>query len=369
MDIVFQYPPDLMSLLIDAIPCLCRGKKDVLLFFKGAGVGVQFTQDLQQQLRVNRDGLKKHEMVRTVLTRLNERGERTLRERREVLKRVVEFEDFSSCWPDDQLKGKGLVAEIRKLINVKDSFTRMSQEREAESRERREAAETKRKAIQQKRQALQSLKDELFGLFALTDAWTRRKKLESVLNRLFKASDILVREAFTLRGNESQGVVEQIDGVVEIDGHLYLVEMKWWDQALGPGEVAQHQVRVFTRGQARGIFISSSPTPRPRSRSAARDSRRHPSCCASSKRSFARSKLRRPWRTYSGGRSKAPSWISSRSRESDPLLPRQDATIRLLDVLLKTLVGAAHKIPKERLVVLEGLVREPYPAAASWVHG
>jgi restriction system protein len=258
VDIVFQYPPDLMSLLIDAIPCLCRSKKDVLLFFQGAGVAATFTQDLQQQVYADPDRLKKHEMVRTVLTRLNARGEATLRERREVLKRVVEFEDFSSCWPNDQLKGKGLVAEIRKLINVKDAFTRMSQEREAESRQRKEAAEAKAKAIQEKKQEIQALKDQMFALFAMTDVWARGKKLESVLNRLFKASDILVRESFTLRGDESQRVVEQIDGVIEIDGHLYLVEVKWWNERLGPGDVAQHQVRVMGRGHVRGIFISAS---------------------------------------------------------------------------------------------------------------
>ena len=55
-------------------------------------------------------------MVRTTLTRLNERGEAALRERREILKRVTEFEDFSTCWPNDQLKAKGLVAEIRRVI-------------------------------------------------------------------------------------------------------------------------------------------------------------------------------------------------------------------------------------------------------------
>jgi len=258
VDIVFQYPPDLMSLLIDAIPCLCRGKDDVLLFFRGAGVGGQFTTDVQQQLRVNRDGVRKHEMVRTILTRLNERGETNLKERREVLKRVVEFEDFSSCWPNDQLKAKGLVAEIRKLINVKDSFTRMSQEREAENRQRKEAAEAKARAIREKKQELRTLKDELFALFAVTNAWTRGKRLESVLNRLFRASDILVRESFTVTGDEAQGIVEQIDGVVEIDGHLYLVEVKWWDPRLGPGDVAQHQVRVIGRGHVRGILISAS---------------------------------------------------------------------------------------------------------------
>lgn len=79
-----------------------------------------------------------------------------------------------------------------------------------------------------------------------------------MLNRLFKASGILVREAFTLIGDEGQGIVEQIDGVVEIDGHLYLVEVKWWSDPLGVGDVAQHQVRVMNRAQVRGIFISAS---------------------------------------------------------------------------------------------------------------
>ncbi|TFH49151.1 MAG: restriction endonuclease, partial [Methanothrix sp.] len=40
MDIntIFQYTPDLLNLLIDAIPRICRSKNDVLTFFKGAGV-------------------------------------------------------------------------------------------------------------------------------------------------------------------------------------------------------------------------------------------------------------------------------------------------------------------------------------------
>ncbi|HVO60793.1 MAG TPA: hypothetical protein VMT53_07645 [Terriglobales bacterium] len=38
MDIVFHYPPELTQLLIQTIPLLCPSKKDVLSFFKGAGV-------------------------------------------------------------------------------------------------------------------------------------------------------------------------------------------------------------------------------------------------------------------------------------------------------------------------------------------
>ncbi|MBA3716363.1 MAG: restriction endonuclease, partial [Pyrinomonadaceae bacterium] len=68
----------------------------------------------------------------------------------------------------------------------------------------------------------------------------------------------LVRDAFTITGLEGEGIVEQIDGVIEIDSNMYLVEMKWWDKPLGTAEVSQHVMRVFTRNYARAIFISNS---------------------------------------------------------------------------------------------------------------
>jgi restriction system protein len=52
--------------------------------------------------------------------------------------------------------------------------------------------------------------------------------------------------------------VEQIDGVIELDGHLFLVEMKWWESPLGPPEVSQHISRLLLRSSVGGIFISSS---------------------------------------------------------------------------------------------------------------
>lgn len=46
MDITFHYPPDLMSLLVQTIPRLCRSKKDTVLFFRGAGVDQYITSPL-----------------------------------------------------------------------------------------------------------------------------------------------------------------------------------------------------------------------------------------------------------------------------------------------------------------------------------
>ncbi|WP_330948763.1 hypothetical protein [Virgibacillus sp. MG-45] len=137
MKIVFHYPPELINLLVDTIPLICRSKDDVILFFKGSGVPSKYTRDLENKVDLNRKGISKYEIARTVLTRINEAGEKSLRTRREILKRVVEFESFSSCWQDDQLKARGLVSEIQKVVNAKDSFTRMNLEREKEAERNR----------------------------------------------------------------------------------------------------------------------------------------------------------------------------------------------------------------------------------------
>jgi hypothetical protein len=256
-EIVFHYPPELTQLLVQTIPLLCPAKRDVFMFFKGSGVGDSVRADLEAQVRNDRDSINKYEIVRAVLERLNAKGEAALRERREILRRVTEFEDFSTCWPNDQLKAKGLVAEISRVIGVKDSFTRMKQAQEEERKLRVTEQQNKVRAAGQRRAALESIGSELGRLFQETDPVKRGKALESVLNRLFGIEGISVREAFVLRVDR-QGIVEQIDGVVELDGELYLVEVKWWHLALGPGDVAQHLVRVFNRGHARGIFISAS---------------------------------------------------------------------------------------------------------------
>lgn len=263
MNIIFHYPPELLNLLIDTIPRLCRSKNDVLLFFRGAGVSLSIMQDLADRLNQDKDSIGKFDIARTVLTRLNEKGEVTLRERREILKRVTEFEDFSTCWPNDQLQAKGFVAEIRRVVNVKDSFTRIELEREQERKQRQLEQQEKLQREQQRRAKMSEIRSDLLTLFSQQNHQRRGKLLEKVLNRVFEANNILVREAFTILGNEGEGIVEQIDGVIELEGNLYLVEMKWWGEPLGAGDVAQHLVRVFNRGHARGIFISASDYTQP----------------------------------------------------------------------------------------------------------
>lgn len=258
IDITFHYPPELMSLLIDTIPLLNRSKNDVFLFFKGAGVSHADMYVPHQQWKNDHDSINKYEIVRQVLTKINEQGETRLRERREILKRVVEFENFSACWERDQLKAKGLVAEIRDVVNVKDSFTRMNLERERERQQRLQKEQAEKERARKQLETIEKVRQDLFSLFALTDPRARGKALEGVLNRLFQAFDIGVREAFALVGDSGEGTVEQIDGVVEIDGQIYFVEMKWWSSPLGKPEISEHLVRVYHRAESRAIIISAS---------------------------------------------------------------------------------------------------------------
>lgn len=254
----FHYPPELLELMIETIPLLCRSKKGTLGFFAGAGVAPSLYSDLSKTVQTDKESISKYEIVRTVLTRLNEKGEATLGNRREVLKRVVEFEDFSTCWPNDQLKARGLVSQIQKVVNVKDSFTRMDDERKAEQKKRTDEKQLELQAKAKKKARLETLKSELFALFNETDAKKRGKQLEIVLNNLFSAYEILVRESFSRTGDQGEGVIEQVDGVIELDNHVYFVEMKWWNKPVGVPEVSQHLVRVYGRAEGRAVIISAS---------------------------------------------------------------------------------------------------------------
>ena len=258
-DITFHYPPELFNVLVDTIPLLNKTKKDLVLFFKGAGVADGILKDLQERLKADPRNISKFEIARTVLQRLNERGEGTLRARRVVLRRVVEFTNFDACWPDDQLKAKGLVASVRDIVNQKDSFTRMNQAREEERQARLAIVEKEKRAKQKRAAKIDAARKEFYALFggALTPQ-QRGRQLETALNRLFHAFDIGVREAFHLVGDQGEGIVEQVDGVIELKGALYFVEMKWYKEPVGKAQVSEHLVRLMGRDQARGLFISAS---------------------------------------------------------------------------------------------------------------
>jgi restriction endonuclease Mrr len=120
-------------------------------------------------------------------------------------------------------------------------------------------ARAEKAAIIAKRKKIEEVRDRLNALFAMdAEPQKRGKLLEAMLNDLFRAYGIHVKEDFKRIDLMDGSVVEQIDGVIEFDNQLYLVEMKWLKNPVGVNEIAPHMVRLFSRADARGIFISTS---------------------------------------------------------------------------------------------------------------
>lgn len=88
---------------------------------------------------------------------------------------------------------------------MKDSFTRMKQAQEQEHALRVAEHQKKTQMEMDRRSGLAVLRSELGNLFLELDPHKRGKKLEGVLNKLFKLNEISVREAFYLTGGWLRG--------------------------------------------------------------------------------------------------------------------------------------------------------------------
>lgn len=103
IDAVFHYPPDVFEAVVDAVPLLTRSRSNVVLFFRGCGVDRVFLAGIERRLQDD-PGFKKYHITRAILTHVNDLGDSGLGQRRQILKRISEFDDFSSCYSDNQLK-------------------------------------------------------------------------------------------------------------------------------------------------------------------------------------------------------------------------------------------------------------------------
>jgi hypothetical protein len=254
----WHYPPELIDLTVKAVCLLNKGKKGELDFFRGAGVPRGMLADLEAEVSRDRNAISKAEIARRVITRLNDAGEPMIGPRREILNRIVRTESFEECWPEDRLPAKGVVAEIRDVVNKRDSFTRMKQERDREHEARVRAGREAVARRESEQAARERVRKELFALWSEPNPHVRGKALEGVLNHLFALDGLSIREAFHIVGDEGEGIVEQVDGAIELDGEIYLVEMKWLEEPVGVQQISPHLVRLFSRSEARGIFISHS---------------------------------------------------------------------------------------------------------------
>lgn len=255
----YHYPPELLKILVNVIPKLCMSKKDLLLFFRGAGVKKATLQPYEELLLRDRDSFKKYDVTRELLAQLNEQGDQALAVRRQIIKRITEIEDHDICYPNERDAARGLVAQVREIVNRKDAFTRMRIEKDNEKLNNIRQKEAALAVDQKKKERIKKVQSDLSSLIVSKDPHKRGKALVSVLNELFDCYGILVSEAFTISGDYGEGIIEQIDGLTCLDKRYYFVEMKWWNKEIGRREISEHLVKIANRGgNVRGLFISYS---------------------------------------------------------------------------------------------------------------
>ena len=175
---------------MNGLPRLFKSKQALIDFFRGAGVRRGLLDDLADQVRADAAAVRKSHIVRTALTRLNDDGDASLAARREVIKRVVEHEDFTSAWPDDVASAKAFVADARRLVGGKDAVIRVDEARREERRQRMAAKDEAVASQVARRAEYEELRDQLYALFGEQNPWKRGKALERVLNDLCKLHGI-----------------------------------------------------------------------------------------------------------------------------------------------------------------------------------
>ena len=78
---------------------------------------------------------------------------------------------------------------------------------------------------------------------------------EDWLNDLFQIHGVAVRSQF-VRATENGTRLEQVDGAIQIDFRLFLVEAKWRQDPLSKDDIANHLLGVEQRAEVGGIVIA-----------------------------------------------------------------------------------------------------------------
>jgi hypothetical protein len=103
---------------------------------------------------------------------------------------------------------------------------------------------------QQVSQVLVQLNEEFVGLAAQADRNKAGLALEKLLNRLFELFQLQPRQPFRVVG-------EQIDGSFELDGQIYLLELKWEKHPLPEEDLLVFRGKIEGKSTfTRGVFIA-----------------------------------------------------------------------------------------------------------------
>lgn len=254
----YHFPPDLFNLLVETVPRINKTKKDLLTFFKNVGTPLCFINEFKATVELNPQQISKKDITRRILEQLNSDTDKYLSIRRNLLQRIIDFDAFDTCYPDDIDIAKARISDIKKIVNLKDSITKQSQFLEQERILKKQKRLNLLKKIELTKSEFEKISNSFVALFSIKDPQLRGKELEKVLNNFFAFYKIGIKDAFCITDGETGKIYEQIDGVIEINNTLTLVEMKWEKSPIGVDKASRFMARLFMRNNVDGIIISSS---------------------------------------------------------------------------------------------------------------
>jgi hypothetical protein len=251
LDSSYRYPHELLELLVDTLPRLVRSKTRLIEFFEDAGTPAELLAGWRARVEADRQGVNKFHITRAVLRSLNELEDRARPARREILRRVATSKDFSACWDDDREKAETLVAWVREVASDKDARTWGDSLEEAFRRRQATANYERRlRSVESRRRALEELKRGVYRVFALPEK-VRGPALAAALPRLLGHFGVPARGPFVITPVGGSGPVD-------FQGQTYLVELRWQAGPVDARDIAEHFVRVYSRPELGGLFISAS---------------------------------------------------------------------------------------------------------------
>lgn len=235
-----EFPLDLKSIMRDCILALFWRKADIIKFLDQSGC--QAT-DLSI-VRAPSSELKRHEIIVEVFDRLGRRSDRGYTTFQTMLSRLNEWTYFDPYWFGQNAKldrshADERLAELRRMLAVRNATTRAQREAATESSKVHQAA--------QKRSALLSEFQQL--ALGKIKPQQRGYDFERLLKKLFDEQGVAMSEGFRLIG-------EQIDGAFKFEGENYITEAKWQDASISTEALYKFAMKAEGKMYGRGVFIS-----------------------------------------------------------------------------------------------------------------
>ncbi|NJP46518.1 restriction endonuclease [Actinacidiphila epipremni] len=168
-----------------------------------------------------------------------------------IMLEISQMESFPSL--KRQSDSENLLSQAREAVADLKSWTERLQgvlDERAKVEAQRVEDEERQKHRRGFSQRLAELREEFLRLQAETNRQRAGRELETLLNNLFRLFDMQPRLGYEL-------AYEQIDGSFTFDTDDYVLEAKWWKEAIEAGQLREFNDKVRRKGKnALGLFIS-----------------------------------------------------------------------------------------------------------------